>query len=638
MAKKHHRHAARNPIGFFTPMLGKKRVKMRIRPADEKKVTRGLGYKGIIQDLETGKSYKLYGKACSLPGCECDAKIVPVKEKKGSRPGGKHLPWIAKAGYKFLEYLPFRSKAMRAQLKTLIERSPRSPAFRKVLEEASAKHLQAVKTFLEGAAGMSEGQAKKTIQASIRPIVRELKARRELAEKLGLATKKVKKPANRKKSTAKTVPDHLASLVLFPTWDMRFREARAAATVPDLVAVLKTLTDKKGHAIKGKKLVVGMLKRDLDTMMGRKIDIRGSHKAIAAQIKGVKNPAKRTRKANPAVGDLREKLWSIQPSEPMLAGLLNFFFDLPFEGPKFHKVFIGRDGEVRVWIRGQGDNVPLGTLESMVQYLRSIGEQAGLEEQEILEMLEIAEGRSTIASSLREKAISTPTGPKRIGGPTGAIQAPWETREPVLDAKKHKKEEFFAPDFPAVEMFADSRPQVGVIEASKPWVNGGDFEALILLRTEASSTPSLLPEIYGMDPGTEIEDGSPVILYYFKDLWENYYWWVEKQKLYLKPVESSFLAEELRDLKIMHQDVPWQKHIIEYAPIYSKREDLPGWVIYFRFSDGSWGWFRPPPHEILATPEDLGADPYEMGDGLAEDAAEYHGFSWGKVGRRLQYP
>ena len=62
----------------ITPILNGKRVKVKVSEADYDKVTRGLGYKGIITNQKTGKTFRLYGRACSLPNCYCDAEIRPT--------------------------------------------------------------------------------------------------------------------------------------------------------------------------------------------------------------------------------------------------------------------------------------------------------------------------------------------------------------------------------------------------------------------------------------------------------------------------------------------------------------------------------------------------------------------------------
>jgi hypothetical protein len=37
---------------------------------------RYLGYKGDV--TIKGKKYQVYGKSCSIPGCNCDAQIIEI--------------------------------------------------------------------------------------------------------------------------------------------------------------------------------------------------------------------------------------------------------------------------------------------------------------------------------------------------------------------------------------------------------------------------------------------------------------------------------------------------------------------------------------------------------------------------------
>jgi hypothetical protein len=37
---------------------------------------RGLGYRGIVSDLNTGNQYEIVGANCSLTGCVCDAVAI----------------------------------------------------------------------------------------------------------------------------------------------------------------------------------------------------------------------------------------------------------------------------------------------------------------------------------------------------------------------------------------------------------------------------------------------------------------------------------------------------------------------------------------------------------------------------------
>lgn len=62
--------------GFnFTPQFGNGRVQMRISAEDCATLPwRGIGYRGTVTDLDTGKQYRVYGRPCGL-GCYCDAEI-----------------------------------------------------------------------------------------------------------------------------------------------------------------------------------------------------------------------------------------------------------------------------------------------------------------------------------------------------------------------------------------------------------------------------------------------------------------------------------------------------------------------------------------------------------------------------------
>ena len=74
------------PNGFreflpvFTPLLDGTRIRLEnvriIQDAGMQE--RRIGYKGIIE-TQTGQRYRVYGRACSLPNCQCDAEIKPEK-------------------------------------------------------------------------------------------------------------------------------------------------------------------------------------------------------------------------------------------------------------------------------------------------------------------------------------------------------------------------------------------------------------------------------------------------------------------------------------------------------------------------------------------------------------------------------
>lgn len=70
--------------GFnFTPIYKGKRVKLRLGEADRKVIGyRGLGLRGTVTDLDTGKTYKVYGRSCGLPNCQCDSEIKEVSQPK----------------------------------------------------------------------------------------------------------------------------------------------------------------------------------------------------------------------------------------------------------------------------------------------------------------------------------------------------------------------------------------------------------------------------------------------------------------------------------------------------------------------------------------------------------------------------
>jgi hypothetical protein len=39
---------------------------------------RGLGFRGIVEDQKTRERFKVYGASCSLPHCQCDARIEEI--------------------------------------------------------------------------------------------------------------------------------------------------------------------------------------------------------------------------------------------------------------------------------------------------------------------------------------------------------------------------------------------------------------------------------------------------------------------------------------------------------------------------------------------------------------------------------
>lgn len=48
-----------------------------ISEADMRKITRGLGYKGIVTATDTGQRYKIYGASCGMD-CVCAAVGYPT--------------------------------------------------------------------------------------------------------------------------------------------------------------------------------------------------------------------------------------------------------------------------------------------------------------------------------------------------------------------------------------------------------------------------------------------------------------------------------------------------------------------------------------------------------------------------------
>jgi hypothetical protein len=68
-------------VPIYTPVLKSNGVRLRIRnPIFEEgfRDERRLIKKGIIRDPETGNRYMIYGKACGLPNCHCDAWAVEI--------------------------------------------------------------------------------------------------------------------------------------------------------------------------------------------------------------------------------------------------------------------------------------------------------------------------------------------------------------------------------------------------------------------------------------------------------------------------------------------------------------------------------------------------------------------------------
>jgi hypothetical protein len=81
---KRNRRKTNSPI--FTPRRGHalgKRTPMSISKADAEAINRrGEGLHGVVTDLESGKRYEVYGCACPLENCYCDAFVVEVADGK----------------------------------------------------------------------------------------------------------------------------------------------------------------------------------------------------------------------------------------------------------------------------------------------------------------------------------------------------------------------------------------------------------------------------------------------------------------------------------------------------------------------------------------------------------------------------
>ena len=66
---------------LFTPLnkLGV-RLEMDVEVISGHPLARGLGFRGIVEDKETGKRFKVYGASCDFEHCECDARIEDIQE------------------------------------------------------------------------------------------------------------------------------------------------------------------------------------------------------------------------------------------------------------------------------------------------------------------------------------------------------------------------------------------------------------------------------------------------------------------------------------------------------------------------------------------------------------------------------
>lgn len=73
---------AREVVKLFTPRTDDgTRLRMQISDEDAARIfgKRFIGYKGIVTDEITKEHWEVYGAACSLPTCYCDAIVFPVK-------------------------------------------------------------------------------------------------------------------------------------------------------------------------------------------------------------------------------------------------------------------------------------------------------------------------------------------------------------------------------------------------------------------------------------------------------------------------------------------------------------------------------------------------------------------------------
>ena len=66
----------------FTP-LNENNIRLKFKDSEVKVLSgdiskRGLGYKGTIKIKD--EQYKVYGKSCGIPNCNCDAKIIKVNK------------------------------------------------------------------------------------------------------------------------------------------------------------------------------------------------------------------------------------------------------------------------------------------------------------------------------------------------------------------------------------------------------------------------------------------------------------------------------------------------------------------------------------------------------------------------------
>lgn len=71
---------------IYTPVLKKSGDRLYIsspRFSEGFDFSRGMvgDFKGQVTDLDTGKTYDVFGKPCNLGGCECDSYAVEAEEQ-----------------------------------------------------------------------------------------------------------------------------------------------------------------------------------------------------------------------------------------------------------------------------------------------------------------------------------------------------------------------------------------------------------------------------------------------------------------------------------------------------------------------------------------------------------------------------
>src|SRR5437773_1289821 len=85
MRGRRNRKSRRHPLNLqtgvllFTPVLRATGARLHLDvPYESFPASKALGYHGCVRDLRTGKWYAVYGKECSIPGCQCDAWVDEI--------------------------------------------------------------------------------------------------------------------------------------------------------------------------------------------------------------------------------------------------------------------------------------------------------------------------------------------------------------------------------------------------------------------------------------------------------------------------------------------------------------------------------------------------------------------------------